>query len=141
MTSVITRLFSKIKINNCWIWTGKLNYDGYGSIKVDKKMKKVHRISYEYFKEIIPEGLEIDHLCKNRACCNPNHLETVTHIENLKRQRKIRNSNESWCSKCKGFLPKENFSKNKSTWRGLANQCKICENKRNKEYYRRKNTR
>lgn len=69
----------------CWTWTGHTNGRGYGRIGVDGREQYVHRVAYELFVGPIPEGLEIDHLCKNTRCVNPAHLEPVTHDENVRR--------------------------------------------------------
>jgi hypothetical protein len=69
----------------CWEWTGANNGDGYG--KFCKKY--VHRIAYEQIIGVIPDGLQIDHLCRNRLCCNPTHLELVTSRENTLRGESI----------------------------------------------------
>lgn len=65
----------------CWEWTGQRTAAGYGQYR----RNYTHRLSYEQHVGAIPEGLEIDHLCRNRACCNPDHLEPVTHAENMRR--------------------------------------------------------
>jgi hypothetical protein len=81
--------------DECWLWTGSLNNSGYGFVSWDGENKAAHRLAYELLtKELIQGGLEIDHLCRNRLCCNPAHLEPATHRENLERRpRPIPNTN------------------------------------------------
>jgi hypothetical protein len=72
----------------CWNWTACLTRDGYGSIAMGAPSRKTalaHRVSYELLIGPIPEGLVIDHLCRNRACVNPAHLEVVPFAVNVLR--------------------------------------------------------
>lgn len=70
----------------CWLWTRRLDRDGYGQLAgPDGKQIAAHRLSYIRAKGPILDGLEIDHLCRVRRCINPDHLEAVTHAENMRR--------------------------------------------------------
>lgn len=83
-----TRFISKVnKTATCWIWNAGLDRDGYGRFR-GKNSRLAHRFSYEHHYGAIDENLEIDHLCRNRACVNPQHLEVVEHKENMKRMVK-----------------------------------------------------
>lgn len=68
----------------CWNWTGSKARHGYGQTFKGKKVA-AHRAMYEMVHGNIPPGLEIDHLCRNKGCVNPAHLEAVTHTENVRR--------------------------------------------------------
>ena len=72
-------------VDGCWIWATGLSAAGYGRIRWDGELVYAHRLMYESLIGPIPEGLEIDHLCRNRACVDPAHLEPVTHRVNLLR--------------------------------------------------------
>jgi HNH endonuclease len=72
----------------CWIWLRAKSKAGYGQLYVDGKMAYAHRVYYEGYVADIPPGLVIDHLCGNRGCCNPEHLEPVTFAENMRRTRR-----------------------------------------------------
>jgi hypothetical protein len=69
----------------CWIWTGTPALTGYGTFSFDRRKFYTHRIAYGLVVGPIPEGLQIDHLCRVRLCCNPAHLEPVTQAENIRR--------------------------------------------------------
>jgi hypothetical protein len=68
--------------DTCWTWIGTTDRDGYGKIVVHGQWISAHRFAYEALRAEIPAGLQIDHLCRNRACVNPWHLEPVTHRVN-----------------------------------------------------------
>ena len=73
------------KTENCWIWTASKDQNGYGMFKSARVMVRSHRWAYEEQFGQIPEGLVLDHLCRNTSCVNPAHLEVVTNDENLER--------------------------------------------------------
>lgn len=73
----------------CWGWTGALNSRGYGCIAVNGKSQLSHRRAYELLVGPIPTGLQIDHLCGNKRCCNPSHLEPVTAATNIRRSDRV----------------------------------------------------
>jgi len=66
---------------DCWEWTGNHDINGYGRLSY----KLAHRLVYEALCGPVPKGLELDHLCRNPGCVNPDHLEPVTHAENMRR--------------------------------------------------------
>jgi hypothetical protein len=75
----------KVNDRGCWIWQGSIGRHGYGQIKWKNKSTVAHRVIYEIYKGIIPEGLILDHLCSVKSCVNPDHLEAVTFSQNSQR--------------------------------------------------------
>lgn len=91
---IAERLWRSVtKTQGCWLWTGRDNGHGYGTlgVKVGDKwgVVYVHRLSYELHKGQIPEGLQIDHICNTRNCVNPEHLRVVTARENTLRSNSV----------------------------------------------------
>ncbi len=109
----------------CYNWAANLDRHGYGrvSMLVEGKSKTVraHRASYEVAKGPIPAGLEIDHLCRNRQCINPEHLEAVTGRVNLARRPSFGAPRATHCKKGHEFTEETTFF-DKSGWR----RCRIC---------------
>lgn len=88
MASFEERFWAKVrKTESCWFWIGSIDVHGYGQIKKTSERRNVsaHRASYEMNVGTIPEGLTIDHLCRQRHCVRPDHLEVVTGAENTRR--------------------------------------------------------
>lgn len=113
----------------CWRWNGPINHHGYGRMS----QKLAHRVAYEHWVAPIPEGMQIDHLCRVRSCINPAHMEVVTPKENTHRGlavlgiiplRRCRNGHEF------------QFTTRKSGEReGMAAYCKVCRNERRRQKY------
>ncbi len=85
--SLITKLKGRctVSAHGCWLWLGALDGKGYGSVIIEGKQVSVHRVVYDLLVGEVPAGLELDHMCRTRSCCNPGHLEPVTHRENVLR--------------------------------------------------------
>lgn len=117
-TPAITRfydLFEPVTESGCWIWLGNQSH-GYGYLSVKGKRTRAHRFSYEHHIGAIPEGLVLDHLCRNPCCVNPYHLEAVSQQENRKRQADA-------ITHCKRG---HKFSKENTYFYNGARCCKTC---------------
>lgn len=79
----------------CWRWRGSIQANGYGRFRANGKTTYAHRAAYALFVGPIPDGLGLDHLCRNRWCVNPEHLEPVTQRENIRRGAQTKLSKES----------------------------------------------
>ena len=71
--------------NGCWEWQRRRRGSKYAVMEFDRRPRSVHRIMYTFAWGDIPEGLELDHICRNQYCVNPFHLEAVTHKKNMER--------------------------------------------------------
>lgn len=79
------RIYSRlVLVGDCWTWPGA-NNKGYGQVSLDGRMQQVHRVVFEHLRGPIPDGLHLDHLCRVPPCCNPDHLDPVTHAVNVQR--------------------------------------------------------
>lgn len=107
ITDPLDRIMSRITVtgDGCWEYPCR-NESGYGVVGEGPrggKTIRTHRLVYERLVGPIPEGLDIDHLCRNRACCNPAHLEPVTRLENY--LRGARKTRQTHCKRGHQFSP------------------------------------
>lgn len=118
-------------VSGCWLWTGFVDRKGYGVIGVGgRKLSKAHRFSYERFVGPVPDGMQLDHLCRVRNCVNPSHLEPVTNRENVIRGNAARPAK----THCKNGHPyKENLYLNPRGHR----ECMKCRTEAARRHYRR----
>jgi hypothetical protein len=82
-------LASFVTEGGCWKFNN-LDKRGYGLVRFEGRLRQAHRVAYELFVGQIPEGLQLDHLCRQPSCCNPAHLEPVTARENVRRAQAAR---------------------------------------------------
>lgn len=122
----------------CWIWTAasiKTQTEGvrYGAFSIGGGPKLAHRVSYEFAKGPILDGLEVDHLCRITLCVNPNHLEAVTGRENVLRSSSpaAESAARTHCNRGHPYDPE-----NTRVYRG-ARRCKRCEKERDKKRTRK----
>lgn len=141
MTRYSDRFWLKVakQPNGCWEWQGACLHGGtsYGVFGYQGKNVLAHRFAYEELKGAIPSGYELDHLCRNKRCVNPDHLEVVTRSENTKRGllpgiMRLRHLNKTQCPKGHPYNEVNTYI----TPRG-SRDCRICRREAKKRYRRR----
>lgn len=119
------KFLSKVRQGpDCWEWAGWKERDGYGVQWVTGVgNRRAHRIAYELWVGPIPDGLTLDHLCRNRGCVNPAHLEPVTSVENVARgdTPSVRNRAKTHCDHGHEFTPATTYAR-----AGGKRECKVC---------------
>lgn len=118
MKTLEERFWSKVaKADGCWLWTDKIDWTGYGKIRIGGRAGRphqAHRVSYELNVGDIPDGLHIDHVCHNKACVNPDHLRLTTNKQNVENRGGLRTDNTSGYQ---GVM----WDKRDKKWRAYAN--------------------
>jgi hypothetical protein len=133
------RFWEKVEIADCWTWQACLVGGGYGWFaRKGDGSKLAHRWTWETLVGPIPDGLDLDHLCRNRACVNPDHLEPVTRRENLLRGA-TRTAAAAAATHCPANHPYDEA--NTGYQNGGDRYCRVCKRARMREYYQRKRAR
>lgn len=121
--------------NGCWEWTGHLS-KGYGRMRVGNGMRLVHRMAYELYCSPVPEDKTLDHLCRNRACFNPNHPEIVPFRVNVLRGNgaSARNERKQACANGHPYVAGAFILEQTGNGR-FGRRCIICRRAREKRNY------
>lgn len=120
------------KTGECWLWTGAIQSGGYGELAgAGHRPLLAHRVSYELLVGEIPPGLQVDHLCRVRACVNPEHLEPVTCKENIRRGRNAHRE-KTHCPQGHPYEAANLIS------RVGTRRCRTCQNQHNRDYRARR---
>lgn len=124
-------------VDACWPWTGGFQGTGYGVFRIGNRQTTAHRVAYCITHGHEPEGLQVDHLCRNRACCNPTHLEAVTQAENVRRGLKGRMVTS--CTNGHVYTP-ENTGHHAGTGRRFCRECRRARDRErhDAEFWRRR---
>jgi hypothetical protein len=152
------RFWKKVNINGpvsvnrpdlgpCCLWLAAQDGKGYGVWKVgthkNPKLEYAHTSMYVEFIGPVPEGLELDHLCRVRDCCNPYHLEAVTHAENLRRGMAGKVNNhckaKTHCPQGHEYTPENTYIYDQGSGKGQGRACIVCRRAASLRYLARQN--
>lgn len=126
VTDPAPRVMKRVKVvDGCWVFTGPLMSCGYGRTSAGSHLLLTHRVMYEAHRGQIPAGLQLDHLCRNRACCNPDHLEPVTCKVNVHRGigPAAQNIKKTHCPNGHEYDATRKLARG-----GVGRRCKTCRN-------------
>ena len=132
------RFWSKVHkepMTGCWLWTGSSG-QGYGNYWHNGSSRRAHRVLYEDINGPLQAGLELDHLCRVRGCVNPEHLEPVTHRENIIRGE----ASSYWTSRTRCPQGHEYSKDNTYIGNKGERQCRQCRKAASLRYWKRKET-
>ena len=139
--TVQIRAFRRLRYipeTGCLEWTGSLS-KGYGQINVGVRPEKVHRLMYRLWVGEIPDGMSIDHLCRNTKCAAPDHLEAVTLSENTRRQLQDIGHHNALKTHCPKGHPYDE-SNTRYASQGTGRVCRMCRADSNRRYRQSKRT-
>jgi len=139
--SIVDRFWERVeKTNNCWLWKNKPNKRGYSTLSHNGKNLLAHRFSYELKHGPIPARMVIDHLCRNRTCVNPDHLEIVSNKENILRVESIsaKNAKKTHCPQGHEYTIENTLRYKTLLYDGIGRTCRECARLRAKSYRDRK---
>jgi hypothetical protein len=123
------RFWARVLIaDGCWEWGGPRSDTGYGKFSISQRLHaKAHRWAWEWMNGPVPDGLSLDHLCRNRGCVNPWHMEPVTHAENVRRGRSGRfHGDKTHCPQGHAYDEANTYIVKVTG----ARQCRTCRNSR-----------
>lgn len=133
------RFWSKVDMQpqGCWVWTAGRTSNGYGKFWVDGHTLVAHRLAYQELVGPIPDRMQLDHLCRNRACVNPAHLEPVTaRVNNLRGVgHAALNALKDRCNNGHPFTPENTYRRRDG--RGQR-QCRTCAREAQRRYAARR---
>lgn len=119
----------EVDTNGCWVWQRARTGNGYAAQRWQGRVVPAHRLSYESFVGPIPEGLFLDHLCRNPPCVNPAHLEPVTSRENTRRSpitTAALNSAKTQCPQGHRYTPENTYVYQPANRSHPARYCRTC---------------
>ncbi len=134
---IFDRFYDKVHMepnSGCWLWAAHLNGNGYGTFAgYSGRTELAHRVSYQMHIDEIPDGLQLDHLCRVKCCVNPAHLEPVTNRENAIR------GDGGKKQKAKTHCPRGHEYIRENTYVSKKNKrhCRMCTNERDRKKRRR----